>query len=46
MTNTMTIAIETYSNLTGRSFDEIVNECLNGNTTIIESIQMLMFSAA
>ena len=46
MKNTMTIAIETYSKLSNRTFNDIVNECNNGNEVIIESIKMLMFSAA
>ena len=46
METTMKLAIETYSNLTGRTFNEIVIECNNGNDTIIESIKMLMFSVA
>jgi len=46
METTMKLAIETYSNLTGRTFNEVVTECNNGNETIIESIKMLMFSVA
>lgn len=46
MKNAMTIAIETYSDLTGKTFNEIVAECNKGNQVIIESIQMLMFSVA
>jgi hypothetical protein len=45
MTTTMQLAIETYSNLTGRNFQEIFTECLNGNKVIIENIQKLMFAA-
>ena len=40
----MKLSIETYSNLTGRTFNEIVTECVNGNEVIIENIQKLMFS--
>jgi len=46
METTMKLAIETYSNLTGRTFNEVVTECNNGNETIIEIIKMLMFSVA
>ena len=46
MEATMKLAIETYANLTNRTFDEVVNECMNGNTVVIESIQTLMFSVA
>jgi len=46
MENTMNLAIETYSNLTGRTFNEIVTECNNGNEVIIENIQKLMFCVA
>ena len=40
----MKLAIETYSNLTGKTFDSIVTECLNGNKTVVENITKLMFS--
>jgi len=46
METTMKLAIETYSNLTGRTFNEIVEECVNGNEVIMESIKKLMFSIA
>jgi len=46
METTMKLAIETYSNLTERTFEEVVSECNSGNETIIESIKMLMFSVA
>lgn len=46
METTMTLAIETYSELSGYTFQYIVNECNNGNEVIINSIQMLMFSVA
>lgn len=44
METTMKLAIETYANLTNRTFSDIVNECNNGNNTVIENIQKLMFS--
>jgi hypothetical protein len=43
MTTTMKISIETYANLTNRTFEDVVNECINGNQLIIENIQKLMF---
>tara|TARA_R110002051_G_scaffold311728_1_gene386329 strand:- start:604 stop:744 length:141 start_codon:yes stop_codon:yes gene_type:complete len=46
METTMKLAIETYSNLTGRTFDEIVTECVNGDEVILETIKKLMFSVA
>ena len=46
MTNTMKLAIETYSEITGKTLENIVSECQNGNQVIIESIQMLMFSVS
>jgi hypothetical protein len=42
----MKLAIETYSNLMNYSFEYVVNECLNGNQVITESIQKLMFSVS
>ncbi len=42
----MKLAIETYASLTDRTFDQVVNECMSGNTVVIESIQTLMFSVA
>ena len=44
METAMRLAIETYSNLTGRTFEDVLRECNNGNETIIESIKMLMFA--
>jgi len=46
MENTMKLAIETYSELTGQSFDSIVKECLNGNSQLIKNIKLLMICAA
>ena len=46
METAMKLAIETYSNLMNYSFEYVVNECLNGNEVIIESIQKLMFSVS
>jgi hypothetical protein len=46
METTMKLAIETYSNLMNYSFEYVVNECLNGNQVITESIQKLMFSVS
>lgn len=40
----MKLAIETYAELTNRTFKDVVDECQSGNKTIIESIQMLMFA--
>lgn len=39
------LAIETYSKLTNRTFENVLNEMNNGNKVIIESVQMLMFAA-
>ena len=44
METTIKLAIETYSNLTGRTFNEIVEECVNGNEVIMENIKKLMFA--
>ena len=44
METTMKLAIETYAELTNRTFQDVVNECNSGNKTIIESVMMLMFS--
>ena len=46
MTTTMKLSIETYSNLTGRTFNEVVTECTNGNEIVIGNIQKLMFSVS
>lgn len=45
METAIELAIETYAELTNRTFKEVVDEFLNGNKTIIESIQMLMFAS-
>jgi len=44
METTMKLAIETYANLMNYSFEYVVNECLNGNEIIIESVTKLMFA--
>ena len=45
MKNTMKLAIENYSNLTNKTFDQVLSE-MQTNKTIQESIMMLMFSVA
>lgn len=45
METTMKLAIETYAGLMNYSFEYVVNECLNGNSVIIESVTKLMFTA-
>ena len=44
MEATIKLAIQTYSELTGRTFEQVVSEILNGNEAILESVQMLMFA--
>ena len=44
METAMKLAIETYSNLTGRTFEDVLSDCNNGNETIIKNIKMLMFA--
>lgn len=39
------LAIETYSNLTGKSESQILKECQDGNSLTIEIVQKLMFAA-
>lgn len=46
METSMKLAIETYSKLTGKSFESITTDCLNGNQIVIENIQKLMFVSA
>lgn len=46
METSMKLAIETYSNLSGESFENITTEILNGNETKRDIIMMLMFSTA
>lgn len=43
---TMKLAIETYCELSGYSFEYVTSQCLGGNKVIAESIMMLMFSVA
>ena len=43
METTMKLAIETYSNLSGISFETIVNKCLSGDDTTMNIITKLMF---
>jgi hypothetical protein len=43
METTMKLAIETYANLTNRTFDSVVSQCAIGNEVVIENIQKLMF---
>ena len=45
METAMKLAIETYSNLTGKSQDTIIDECQKGNKLTIEIVQKLMFAA-
>ena len=45
MKTTMKLAIENYSNLTNKTFDQVLSE-MQTNKTIQESIMMLMFSVA
>jgi hypothetical protein len=44
MTTTMTIAIETYANLTNRTFNEVLLEMDKGNEIIIDNIVKMMFA--
>lgn len=46
METTMRLAIETYANLSGKTEEQVMQDCLNGNTAVAEAIQLLMFSAA
>ena len=39
----MKLAIETYANLTNRTFEAVVSQCENGNEIVIDNIQKLMF---
>ncbi len=43
MRNTMTLAIETYANLTNRTFNEVATQ-MQTNEIIQENIMKLMFS--
>lgn len=44
METTLKLAIETYSELTGRDFQEILSDCLTGNEVVMNNIKKLMFS--
>ena len=46
MTTTMKTAIESYTELTNRTFKEVVTECNNGNKIIINSVMKIMFYLA
>jgi hypothetical protein len=46
METTLKLAIETYAELTNRTFDEVVTEFLNKNEIVVENIIKLMFMAA
>lgn len=46
MESAIKLSIDTYSKLTGRSFEDILNDCLNGNEVIIEIIQKLMIASS
>jgi len=43
MTTPMKLAIETYSDLTGQSFNSLVEKSLNGDKVVTENIMKLMF---
>lgn len=45
MTNTLKLAIETYADLSGMSFNEVLNECKKDGS-IKNSVQLLMFAVA
>ena len=45
MTTPMKLAIETYSNLTGQTFNSLVEKSLNGDKVVTENIMKLMFSS-
>lgn len=45
MENALQQAIKMYAELTNRTAKEVIRECQAGNQVIIESVQMLMFSA-
>jgi hypothetical protein len=46
MENTMKLAIETYSELTGRSIESVQQDLLNKNEIVTEIIMKLMFCVA
>jgi len=45
MTTTMKLAIETYSNLTGQTFNSLVEKSLAGDKVVTDNIMNLMFLA-
>jgi hypothetical protein len=45
MTTTMKLAIETYSNLTGQTFNSLVEKSLAGDKVVTDNIMKLMFLA-
>ena len=46
MTTTMKLAIETYSKLTGQTFNSLVEKSLSGDKIVTENIMKLMFLAS
>lgn len=44
MKASVNLAIETYAQLTGRSFEEVANEFKAENKVIVENVIMLMFA--
>jgi len=46
MTTTMKLAIETYSNLTGQTFNSLVEKSLAGDKVVTDNIMKLMFLAS
>ena len=46
METTMKLAIETYAKLTNRTFESIVEDCMNGDYVVASNIQKLMFTIA
>jgi len=45
MKDVMKLAIETYSNLANKTFEEVVTEINNGNKVVTDSVMMLIFTA-
>ena len=46
MTTTMKLAIETYSNLTGQTFNSLIEKSLAGDKVVTDNIMKLMFLAS
>ena len=46
MSTTMKLAIETYANLTNRTFERIIELSLSGDNVVNENIMKLMFSVS